>query len=487
MGMQTWKLVPRPLKRKIIKSKWVFKVKRRPDHSIQKLKARLVAMGYSQVHGLDYQEVLSPTLCLETLRLILSLLASNNWKGQQVDFKTAFFNGRLDHFVYMEQPPGFEDPDHPEWVYQLDRSLYGLKQSPRKWNTELHRALMDLGLCNSKYDPILYFQIQNNCLVGALTAHDDLAIVCEPSFVDPLIKSLGEKFQIGADEDIHHFLSLRISHDRNSHHVFLNQSHYIEDLCHRFLDGKHTPVATPTDINFKSLNRRTSLDSPASGPHKQLVGSLLWVSQCTQPDVAFAVNRLSQHLCDPSQSHYLAAIRVLNYLVSKKDLKLRLGGKLTFSGYSDSDWAEDRDDRKSTSAYTYRIGDGAVSWKSRKQATVSLSSTKAEYKALSDSCKEGLWLRNLLTELHLHPRTTIPSMSTTREPKLWPRTLNIIQEPNTSMCGTTSSGSVYRKVMFHISTKDMLADMLTKPLPRVPQQKTKLLPLPKLTASVPVG
>ena len=135
---------------------------------------------------------------------------------------------------------------------------------------------------------------------------------------------------------------------------------------------------------------------------------MLWVLQCTRPDVSFAINCLSQHLCNPSTNHWAAAIRALNYLGSTKDLQLRLGRKLTCSGYLDSDWAEDRDDGRSTSAYTHRLGDGAISWKSRKKATVSLSSTKAEYKALSDSCKEGLWIRHILTELKLRPDTAIP-------------------------------------------------------------------------------
>jgi hypothetical protein len=212
--MQTWKLVPRPEKRKIIKSKWVFKVKRRTDRSIQKLKARLVAMGYSQVQGLDYDQVFSPTLRLETLRLIFSLLASRSWKGRQVDFKTAFLNGHLDTPVYMEQPPGFEDPLHPDWVCEVSQSLYGLKQSPRQWNIELHKALLEVGWSNSTYDPTLYFKIVSGKLVGALTTHvDDLAIVGEPPVVDNIIDSIGRRFKIGADEELHHFLSLKITRD----------------------------------------------------------------------------------------------------------------------------------------------------------------------------------------------------------------------------------------------------------------------------------
>jgi transposase InsO family protein len=321
LGMQTWKLVPRPEKRKVIKSKWVFKVKRRPDRTIQKLKARLVAMGYSQVHGLDYDEVFSPTLRLETLRLILSLLACRNWTGRQVDFKTAFLNGHLDKPIYMEQPPGFEDPQHPDWVCEVNRSLYGLKQSPRQWNIELHKALLELGLSNSKYDPTLYFKLRNNKLIGALTTHvDDLAIVGEHDFVNSLISEVGKRFKIGADEELNHFLSLKITRNAEDRHVFLNQAHYISELSARFLNDNPTPVATPTDSIFKNLRPRSQSDPVSSGPYPQLIGSLLWVSQCTRPDISFAVNRLSQFLRDPSESHWQAGLRILNYLITTKDL-----------------------------------------------------------------------------------------------------------------------------------------------------------------------
>jgi transposase InsO family protein len=478
LGMNTWRLVPRPQKRKIIKSKWVFKIKRRPDRSIQKLKARLVAMGYSQIHGLDYDEIFSPTLRLETLRLICSLMAIRDWTGRQVDFKTAFLNGNLEHTVYMEQPPGFEDPTHPDWVCQLDRSLYGLKQSPRQWNSALHKALTELGLTNSKYDPTLYFKVQNKQLVGALTTHvDDLAIVGEPDFVTNLIKSLGNKFDIGADSDLHHFLSLKFTRDRQQRLVYLNQSHYIEEIQEKFVTNV-VPVLTPTDSSFKLLRRRSTSDPPSSGPYNQLIGSLLWVSQCTRPDISFAVNKLSQHLRDPSEAHWQAAVRILNYLVSTKNLRLRLGGKLNCSGFSDSDWAEDRDDRKSTSAYTYRIGDGAISWKSRKQATVSLSSTEAEYKALSDSCKEGLWLRNVLTELCLRPNTAIPihvdnegAEALAKNPEHHARTKHI----HARYHFIRECVQLREVELLHVSTKDMLADMLTKPLSRVLLEKHRTM------------
>jgi hypothetical protein len=211
-------------------------------------------------------------------------------------------------------------------------------------------------------------------------------------------------------------------------------------------------------------------EAPSSALYNQLIGSLLWVSQCTLPNVAFAINRLSQHLQDPSEAHWAAGICVLNYLILTKNLRLCLGGELTCSGYSDSDWAEDRDDRRSTSGYTFCVGDGEISWKSCKQATVSLSSTEAEYKSLSDSCKEGLWLRHLITKLHLRPNTAIPlhvdnegAEALAKNPEHHARTKHIharyhfirecVQDDKISL--------------LHVSTHDMLADMLTKPLSRV--------------------
>jgi hypothetical protein len=186
--------------------------------------------------------------------------------------------------------------------------------------------------------------------------------------------------------------------------------------------------------------------------------------------VSFAVNRLSQFLKDTSEWHWNAAVRVLHYLISTKHLRLRLGSPLTCCGYSDSDWAEDRHDCQSTSTYTYRIGHGAISWKSRKQATVSLSSTEAEYKAMSDSCKEGLWLRNILSELCLRPKAALPlhvdnegAEALAKNPKHHTRTKHIGTRYHfIRQCVNRRHLSV-----LHISTKDMLADILTKPLPRV--------------------
>jgi histone deacetylase 1/2 len=458
LGMQTWKLVPRPEKRRVIKSKWVFKVKKHADHSIQKLKAQLVAMGYSQIQGVDYDEVFSPTLRLETLRLLYSLMAINSWKGRQVDFKTAFLNGHLDKQIFMEQPPGFEDLNNPDYVCEVQRSLYGLKQAPRQWNLELHNALIKLGLSCSKYDPTLYFQLKNDKLIGAISIHvDDLSVVGQPNWVDSTISSLGKCFNIGADEELNHFILLKITRNLVNKAVYLSQDHYVEDLQQRFLPGDHYNVLTPSDSNFKDLHQRCNGEDGLSGLYPQLIGSLLWLAQCTRPDISFVVNRLSQFLRNPSNSHWSAAMRVLQYVISTKDLRLQLGGSMSVAGYSDSDWAEDREDQRLTSGYTFCLGDGAISWQLKKQATVSLSSTEAEYKAMSDSCKEGLWLRRLLCELHIRSQAAIPlHINNSGALKLSPKILNITRARSIYMHAFILFGNVSRMVNFKFSTFQLL-------------------------------
>lgn len=211
-------------------------------------------MGYSQVEGVDYTKVFAPTTKLKTLCLVLSIMALRKWSGRQVDINTAFLNGHLDEPVYMSQPPGYEDLDHPDWVCEVSRLIYGLKQSPRQWNVELHAALLSLGLQQSSYDCTLYFLLENGKLLGLITVHvDDLSVIGPDSFVNSFISALGSKFEIFSDNKLHHFLSLNITCDYSNCLVFVNQSHYIKELGPRFLPSGHVTTHTPTDSAFKNL------------------------------------------------------------------------------------------------------------------------------------------------------------------------------------------------------------------------------------------
>jgi hypothetical protein len=212
-------------------------------------------------------------------------MASKLCKGRQVDFKTAFLNGHLDQPIFMEQPPGFEDANHPDFVCEAHQSIYGLKQAPCQWNQELHQALLNSGLTQSKYDPTPYFKVHDCKLMGAITVHvNDLAVVGEDSFVNSIISSLGEKFKIGADKDPHHFLSIKFTRDHENKFLYMSQSHYIDEMVSCFLNGTHTATRTPTSSAFKDLIKRTADEDPSPGPHNQLIGSLLWIAQCTGLD-----------------------------------------------------------------------------------------------------------------------------------------------------------------------------------------------------------
>lgn len=213
----------------------------------------------------------------------------------------------------MTQPPGMEDPAHPDFVCEVVNSLYGLKQSPRLWNRKLHAAFLSLGLVQSKLDRRLYFMIKDNHLVCAIATHvDNLAVVGEPEVIDPIMDSLASKFKIGSKQEIHHFLSLKISRDRPNPIISINQEHSINELCGRFLPDGHTSVSTPTGISFKDLKPRSDSEDTSPGVYLSLVGGLLWAAQCTRPNISFAVHKLSQFLHNPSNSHWEAALRVLN-------------------------------------------------------------------------------------------------------------------------------------------------------------------------------
>lgn len=180
-------------------------------------------MGYTQEKGIDYDEVFAPTTRLETLRLIMSLLGAKRWSGYQVDFKSAFLNGSLDHSIYMAQPPGFKDPEHPDWVCEVVGSIYGLKKSPRQWNKSLHNLLLQLGLTQSKFDPTLYFLVRDGKLVCAISIHvDDLAGVGEESVIQPLIDKCAAKYKFGSREPLNHFLLLKITQSVDDGYVFLS-------------------------------------------------------------------------------------------------------------------------------------------------------------------------------------------------------------------------------------------------------------------------
>jgi len=217
---QTWHLVPRPKGKNIIGCKWVYKLKRKADGSIDQYKARLVAKGFKQWYGLDYEDTFSPVEKAATIRLILSIVVSRGWTLRQLDVQNAFLHGILEEEVYMEQPPGYADKSHPEYVCKLDKALYGLKQAPRAWYARLCKRLQSLGFVPSKSDTSLFYYSRGKYSLYVLVYVDDIIVASSPQeATDALLKDLQKDFALKDLGDLHYFLGIEVK--KTSHGILL--------------------------------------------------------------------------------------------------------------------------------------------------------------------------------------------------------------------------------------------------------------------------
>ncbi|KAK1631674.1 hypothetical protein QYE76_005989 [Lolium multiflorum] len=251
----TWKLVPRPPGVNIVGSKWIYKTKHRPDGSIDKHKARLVTRGFTQQHDIDYGDTFSPVVKPATVRLVLSLAVSRGWCLRQVDVSNAFLHGFLNEDVYMQQPPGFEDARYPSHVCKLQRSIYGLKQSPRAWYARLSQRLYELVFLASKADTSLFFFSRDGVEIYMLVYVDDIVISgSTPEAVDRLVHALAASFPIKDMGKLDYFLGLEASY--NSGGMTLTQRKYALDLLHRVNMENCNSAPTPL-MTSERLTRDT--------------------------------------------------------------------------------------------------------------------------------------------------------------------------------------------------------------------------------------
>ena len=394
----TWILVPRPVNTNIVGSKWVFRTKYLPDGSVERLKARLVAKGYTQVPGLDYINTFSPVVKATTVRVVLSLAVTNKWPLRQLDVKNAFLNGTLTEHVYMEQPPGYIDPRFPTHVCLLKKALYGLKQAPRAWFQRFSSFLLTLGFSCSRADTSLFVFHQQSSLIYLLLYVDDIIVTGNnPSLLDSFTRKLHSEFATKDLGSLSYFLGLEASPTPDG--LFISQLKYARDILTRaqLLDSK--PVHTPMVVS----QHLTVAGSPFSNPtlYRSLVGALQYLT-ITGPDIAHAVNSVSQFLHAPTIDHFLAVKRILRYVKGTLHFGLTFRPSTIPSAlvaYSDADWAGCPDTRRSTSGYSIYLGNNLVSWSAKKQPTVSRSSCESEYRALAMTAAELLWLTHLLHDL----------------------------------------------------------------------------------------
>lgn len=425
-----------------------------------------MALGYFQREGIDYYDTYAPVVSMSSIRTIISIAASMDLEMKQFDICTAFLNGELQEEIYIHQPPGYDDGSGR--VCKLVKGLYGLKQSPRAWNSKFNQVMMSANFTRSKLDLCVYTKIHGDTfIIMCLYVDDGLIFAKTSAELDYVIELLKSNFGITYGE-VSTYVGLEISRNRQERTITLRQIAYTEKKLVQFGMEAAKPVVTPVDTNTV-YRRNDPSDGPNSDfPYCQLVGSLIWLSSQTRPDLAFAVSLLSRFMKSPTKAHITAAKRVLRYLVGTKTVGITLGGPLRLKAFSDSDYAGDKDNRQSTTGNIIFCG-GPVFWLSQQQSTVALSTSEAEYISLSECARTVKFFINFLHELGIVNPGVPP-----------------IYCDNQSACAQANSEAISRgarhiDVCYHhvrnlvqnniiriegISTKDQLADSLTKAVPR---------------------
>ncbi|XP_048485493.1 uncharacterized protein LOC119691901 isoform X3 [Plutella xylostella] len=389
----TWNLVELPEGKKVIPCKWVFKTKRDENGNIQRYKARLVIKGFRQTKGVDYHEVYAPVVRYSSVRYLLGVAAKYNLRIHQMDTVTAFLQGDVEEEIFMCQPPNYEEG---HMVCKLNKSLYGLKQASRQWNKKLNEALLQIGLTRSKVDPCIYYRIVNDKNILFITVYvDDLMYFFNDEETASVVKlKLKEKFLMKDMGEVKQCMGYKIKQCGDEIHV--SQTIYIEKILERFVMSDCNAVSTPCDPSVNLKKAESEEEILRNIPYQEAIGCLLYLSQGTRPDITYIVNTLSKFNNQPTAQHWAALKRVFRYLKGTKDLQLVFkcdAGNIV--GYCDADWASNTDDRRSCTGYMFLFQGAAISWSSKRQPTVALSSTEAEYMALSSAIQEAMWLKQL--------------------------------------------------------------------------------------------
>ena len=470
----TWDLEPPRADQNVIDCKWLFTTKYFSNGTIHCRKGRLVAKGYTQRYGVDYSETFSPVIKSTTIRLVIEVAVTQSWPIKQLDVNNAFLQGELTEVVYMRQPPGFLDKDNPTHVCRLRELIYGLKQAPRSWYLSLRQHLLATGFANSTADASLFVHRHGQTITYVLVNVDDKLVTGNnPLVVDKVLHSFAERFSIKDPVDLHYFLGIEAIRTLSGLHLM--QQKYINDLLHKQNMTDAKPVASPLPTSPK-LTLLGGTPLPDVAPYRSLVGSLQYLA-FTRPDIAYAVARLSQFMHKLTLEHWQAVKRVLRYLAGTRShgIFFHKNTPLTLHAYSDADWDGDMDDYVSTNAYIIYLGRNPVSWSSKKQKGVARSSTEAEYRAVANTASEVTWLCSLLSDLCIDIPTApviycdnVGATYLCANPVFHSRMKHIALDYHFTR-NMIQAGQLR---VSHVSTRDHLADALTKPLPQNHFQQT---------------
>lgn len=365
-----------------------------------KYKARLVAQGYRQKKGLDYNETYSPVASLNVMKTLLAVAAQKGWVCHQMDFNSAYLNAPLHEDIYMCQPEGFVEAENETKCCKLSKSLYGLKQAGRDWNIEMNRAFEDDGLVRSELEPCVYTcDTKNGQAVLGVFVDDSLIIAENDDAACDVKKRLSSMFPAKDLGQTRKILGINVSYKNGA--IIIDQKHYVEEVLQKYGMMDCRPCSTPMEVG--TMQNDDTNDKPVDKTkYKELIGSLQYLAHGTRPDIAYPVSRLSRCAEKPTMKHWKELKRVLRYLRGTTNHGILMKkSEQPVVCYVDADWGSDIVDRKSYTGYCLQIGDTPIIWKCIKQTCVASSTMEAEYIALAEGVKEVMWCRQFFAELNL--------------------------------------------------------------------------------------
>ncbi|GJZ26433.1 retrovirus-related pol polyprotein from transposon TNT 1-94 [Tanacetum coccineum] len=392
-----WCLVPPPKNQTIIGTKWVFKNKLDENGVVSRNKARLVAQGYNQQEGIDFDETYAPVARLESIRILLAYACAHDFKLFQMDVKSAFLNGFINEEVYVAQPPGFVDFEKPNHVFKLKKALYGLKQAPKAWYDRLKAFLLDHSYTMGLVDNTLFTKKKDSHIIIVQIYVDDIIFgsTCQ-DLCDDFSKIMHDEFEMSMMGELNFFLGLQIKQFEDG--IFFNQSKYVKEMLKKFGLENAKPIKTPMSSETK-LTRDEEGEPIDDTKYRGMIGSLLYLT-ASRPDIMFSVCLCARFQETPKTSHLEAVKRIFRYIKGTSHLGLWYpkGTGLETIVYADSDHAGDYVDRKSTSGVCTFVGCCLTSWMSKKQTALAISTTEAEYVSAGKACQQALWMKQALVD-----------------------------------------------------------------------------------------
>ena len=463
---------------------WVYTYKTDDKGFLTACKARLVARGDQQAKGLSEQNY-AATLAARSLRTVLAIAARFDLELKQFDAVNAFVNAHLDNSVLMEMPPGYRKPGT---VLKLQKALYGLRQSPLLWQRELTSTLTNLGFKAVPQEPCI--MMRDDILVFFYV--DDIVVAYKKERqeqVDKTINQLRKKYQLTGGDDLAWFLGMEVHRDHVKRLIWLSQTAYIEKIARLTQSSPTyiptTPMATQELFPFDSI-----AETPSIRLFQRKIGSLLYAAVTTWPDIAFATSRLARFNQNPGPEHHKAADRVLQYLFGTRYYALQLGDGNHLTIASDSSFADNTLDRKSSQGYTIQLFGGLIAWRANKQDTVTTSTTEAELLALAQAAKEGFFVQRLLDQLTVRLDNNLLQLQCDNQ-----QTIRLINSDIATLQTKLKHVDIHnhwlrqeaqakRIHVAYVPTKQMVADGLTKSLTADNHQKfismIRLVPIESL-------